>query len=72
MITIITGGKAYKATMTESGNGYSVNVFAPNEKTPIYGTRFSLMTSFEKVIMPWIKEKCRKHSSGEVETIDIF
>ena len=72
MITIITGGKAYKATIKENDNGYSVNVFAPNEKMPIYGTRFGLMTSFEKTIMNWIEEKCQLHSENKVYSINIF
>ena len=72
MITVITGGKAYKATLKEDKTGFAVNVFAPNEKMPIYGTRFGLRASFEKEIMNWIKSKCQKHSSGEIETINIF
>jgi hypothetical protein len=72
MITVITGGKAYKATLKEDDNGYSVSVFAPNEKMPIYGTRFGITSSFEKNIMPWIKQKCKNHSEGKVETVTIF
>lgn len=72
MITIITGGKPYRATLTEDKTGFAVNVFAPNDKMPIYGTRFGLKASFENQIMPWVKEKCRKHSAGEVEIINIF
>lgn len=72
MITIITGGKAYKATIKEDKTGFAVNVFAPDEKMPIYGTRFGLMADFENQVMPWIKSKCKKHSSGEIETINIF
>lgn len=72
MITVITGGKTYKATLKEDERGYAVNVFLSDEKMPIFGTRFGLMTSFEKVIMPWIKGKCRQHSENEIESIKIF
>lgn len=72
MITIITSGKAYKATLKEDATGYAINVFAPNEKMPIFGTRFGLKASFEKDMMQWIKLKCQLHSENKVETINIF
>jgi hypothetical protein len=62
MITIIIKGKAYKATLKEDKTGFAINVFAPNENTPIFGTRFGLKASFEKQIMDWVKKKCEIHS----------
>jgi hypothetical protein len=73
MITIITSGKAYKATLKEDATGFAVNVFAPDDnKMPIFGTRFGLRASFEKDMMQWIKLKCQLHSENKVQTINIF
>lgn len=69
MINITSNGKKYNATLQEDKTGFSVNVFVFGDRMPIYGTRFGLRASFENEIMPWVNSKCKKHSSGEVETI---
>lgn len=58
MVTVITGGRVYKAKILQDESLFYVHVFNDVDKMPMSGTTFSLNTNFMTDVLPWIKKQC--------------